>query len=704
MKPISVLFFLIITNISFAQNDVFNNEVVKKNGKIYYKNKLFSGTLYSDTDGVPNKCDCTLKASYLNGLLKGTKKEWYRTGKLKYSGKFINGKKTGIHISYYKSGRKKSEIKYANGSIINKKLYYNNGKLRKVETYKNKTVVSSVLYNRDGTKKASEKQQKTTKIVTSTTNDKKNTIKQSKKSDVKQHAKKEKTMVVQNINLVTDGLQKSYFSNGNIKRIAYAKDGLLVKDSLFYPTGKMKLIKKFFDGELIHSEKYNQNEKLLFESNFENNKKHGFQKENYENGNPKIIENYENGMLNHREVFFENGSLKVEENFRFNKKQGIQKYYDDKSVLKELEEYNNNKLIRHEKYTNEGKELISIVNNLSKIKTYNSNNKLIKLAYENIVTKKPDSLCVTYNPENGNKLEETAYNEGKIIRKGKYSNNKKDGKWVNYWLNGKKETHLHYKEGVLLSSQTYTYAKQIKNNLKKSDLLFSYITYTPKETNNYILVRIDSVSGKSKKIIKEKIINSLLKTNLKQIDSHSNIQDKELFSVIHFKNLQTKLKSKTPKNIKFVYLISIEITLENFINDKTTYKKLIATPATKTKGIKSFYTKDKKEAYFATLFNFEKELAKYLSIKFPLSGVARKRSGNNSEVWTVYINIGKQQGVNVDDVFVVYNEQHNIKKVQIRIKESKANISIGKVIEGDKWLYNYLKTNDKIQVFRLINK
>jgi antitoxin component YwqK of YwqJK toxin-antitoxin module len=685
------------SNYIFAQNDVFNSETVNKNGIIYYKNKPLIGTLYSDTDGIPNKCDCTLKAQYHNGLLNGSKKEWYKNGKLKYSGNYKNGKKVGVHVYYYESGKKKSELKYSNGNLISKKLYYNNGNLRKEEKYSNNTIVSSILYNKDGSRKTTNKEEST---PNKNNKNKKNNVSKQLVSNKTEKVKQRDNNNITHDYFVTnkDGLKKIFYPDGTIKRIVFVKDGLLVKDSLFFPNSKMQLIKKYNDGELIHLEKYNEKGQLLIEKNFENNKKHGFQKEYYENGTPKVIENYENGMLIHKEEFYKNSNIKLEENYKFNKKHGIQKYYSENGELKELMEYKNDILVNHEKYLDEGKEIISIEDGLASIKLYNSENKLIKKYFKNNKTGKPDSLSVTYNPDNGNKLSEIAYKNGKIIRKGKYLNNKKNGEWIIYWINGKKETHNTYQNGNLLSSKTIIYEKQVKNNLEKNDLIFSYTSYTPQKKYNFILVRIDSVKGKSKEIIRNKILLSLKNNHLKHIKNTNKIQDEELFSIIYFSNLKTKLKSKTSNKKKYIYLISLDIIYKDLITNTIKKHKIVTTPADKGKSLNNYYTKDKKEAFFTTVKKFEKKLSNYLSNFFPLTGIARKKNGNSSEIWNVYINIGQQQGVLPNDTFVVFDQGQL--KAEIKIIEINPNFSIGKVLNGKKWLNNYLKLNKTIKIKR----
>ncbi len=434
-----VLLFFLIAQTLFSQEDAFTNEVTYQGEKVYYNGKPLSGWLFSEEDGINNECDCTLKAKYKNGLLHGSKKEWYKSGKLK---------ETAV---------------YFHGEISSKIKYYPNGNIRKKEQFQNGKIVSSVLYNKDGSLK--------NKPQTQQINPKKPSNYQVAKPASTQNAQKPTTTQPQYQALeqatyshptAYNGLLKIYYPNGKVKRVTFHKDGMLVKDSIFYDTGKLNYTKKFSDGELVHQEKYSKDNHLLIEVNFTNNKKHGIQRKNYSNGKPEVIEEYNNGDLTHYEKYYENGKLKVEENYKFNKKHGNHKRFDETGNLIYLIVYDMDEIIRQESYENGIKKVITQLNDLSEIKEY-KNNQLIQLKYLNKTTNKKDSIWIKYDANTGYKLSETAYINGKKTREGQYLNNKKDGTWIYYAQNQEKETKEEYKNGNKISSVTLTYAKQIKN-------------------------------------------------------------------------------------------------------------------------------------------------------------------------------------------------------------------------------------------------
>ena len=700
------LWYLLLLFLSFqsliAQQDAFENEVSHRNGLVYFKGKPLTGKLFSEEDNN-NKCSCTLEAQYKKGLLNGYKKTYYKNGKLKFSGKYLLGVKNGTHTYYYSNGKKKRVEKYIKGDLVEKRRYYKNGQLQKKEIFENGKVISSILYNHDGSPKNSNENtnnttSKTPKATHISNKPKVKTVYviKNKSRTKKPEANHKESYSPKSNAHPSDGLQKSFYTNGQSKRISFYKDGLPVKDSLFYETGNLKLVKKFSDGELVHLESYYTGNILEKEENYLNNKKHGLQTYNYPNGQTQKIETYEYGQLTHSEQFNEKGQLLKEENYKFGKKHGAQKQYDDNGKLIELKMYDTGRLIKHEHYTKNGKELINIHDALAEIKVFDPKDRLIALKYENIITKKPDSLWLTFDPESGEKLTEKAYVKGKLVRKGQYRNKQKYGNWVVFWQNGQKETHTIFDNGKIIGSETLTYAKQIKNNIQKGDAIFAFKTYLPKAENNLVLLRFDSIQTTSQKYIKKKIIETLKKQGLKQVNDTTAIKDRELYGLLHFSDFKIKLKSKDNANKKFVTFIAFKMQYQDMKLDKNFEKLFTITPATPEKPkYSSHYTRDKKEAFFKTLNNLAKKIKAFAAAKFPLSGMIRKKSGNTKSISEVYINLGMQQGINKGDIFDVLNKQGAI-KARVKITTVLPTAAIAKVENGQEWLAQTLENGHPV--------
>lgn len=658
---ISLLYFITLN----AQNDVFTNEITRQDDKILYNGKPLTGWLYSSEDGIPNSCDCTLKAKYAEGVLNGSKKEWYKNGKIKFSGSFINGEKNNSHRYYYK-----------------------NGKIRKEETYQNDVLVSSKLYNTDGSQKGVSPQKKTT-------TSKKKPTKPLSHSDTLEITKP--TINPNSSFINSDGLHRSYFTDGKTKRVSLYQNGLLVKDSIFNQNGHIQFAKKYSDGELIRNEIYNNKGRVIEEQNFNNNKKDGFQIKKFDNEQPKSIENYQNGMLAHRIEYTKEGLLIKEENYTFNKKNGEQKEYDSKGQLTLLDEYRMGILLKTEIYNSEGKKVTLFNNKLAEIKVYNKSHKLLNLQYKNLKTNQKDSLWIDYNPNNGFKISEIAYKDGKIIRKGSYLNNQKEGDWHHYALDGTAETLISYSKGKEVAKETLTYAKQIKNNLKNSDLVFGYINISKPvdKQNEYILVRFKDAETDREQRIQQKI-KSTFNQNFNPINNTTSIEEEELHSIFDFTSIKYQQIPKKVKSKKHVFHIQVYYTIKNVEKDEFFEKTIRVTPVTKKNPkIQKLYTKDIEKAFKTTLNNVSKSLSKVAQERYPLKGVIKKiKNQNKKEIKEVIIDVKTKIPLQEKDLFDVLDSFKNI-RATLKITSIKEGIYRCDVVEGGNWLKKYLNENPK---------
>ncbi len=335
IKTFVYLVLLFSTLSISAQETVYESDVIKKNGVVYYEGQAFSGWLLSDENGIPNKCDCTLKAQYKNGKLHGTKKEWYKSGVLKYSGTYSKGYKYGTHITYYPNGNPKLKTVYKKG-VVHKIFYRKDGSRKKYEKWKHGELLFSKKCTMDmgdciemfsdeevvATEMSEEEPEPDPTIIMMATD--------TTKIDPPK---------------LFEGRQQILFPDNNPMRIIHYKDGLMVSDSTFYKNATIKSVKLLKAGELIHQELYSENGNKLEENNFLNNQKNGIQKLYYESGIIKQEEFYENGERTKKIDYYESGSAFSEENYIHNKKHGKQKKYDNNGKLQFVEHYEHGKLI-----------------------------------------------------------------------------------------------------------------------------------------------------------------------------------------------------------------------------------------------------------------------------------------------------------------------------------------------------------------------
>jgi antitoxin component YwqK of YwqJK toxin-antitoxin module len=261
------LFITLLLLISFsakAQLDVFSDEISYQNTQVYYQGKPFTGTVYSNDEvEIPNKCQCSSKTGYLSGKLHGEKKEWFVNGKLKYSGKYNKGKPIETHLYYNK-----------NNEIV-KKMFYDKGIQLWTKTFNNNQLVDKEVF----------------------------------KNNEPQYIEHYVDGKIVGKSKIIDGVsfRTYYYANGNVKKETSHKDGIQFGTWKFYDE----------NGSLQKQIKYH-NGKIIEESKFLNDKKHGKCVRFSKNRKIKTIEYYSKGKLVHTETinssnFVKNYSLKPDD-------------------------------------------------------------------------------------------------------------------------------------------------------------------------------------------------------------------------------------------------------------------------------------------------------------------------------------------------------------------------------------------------------
>jgi antitoxin component YwqK of YwqJK toxin-antitoxin module len=101
----------------------------------FVKNKPYSGFIYElDT----NTNDLIASSGYLNGLLSGVKKKWYKGYVLMEERYYLNGSKNGKQTAYWENGKKKFEFMAVNDAYEGELKEWNvNGKLFHLANFKN---------------------------------------------------------------------------------------------------------------------------------------------------------------------------------------------------------------------------------------------------------------------------------------------------------------------------------------------------------------------------------------------------------------------------------------------------------------------------------------------------------------------------------------------------------------------------------------
>lgn len=111
-----------------------NEHLALSNNIVLYKQKPYSGILYSKIDTVT-----TYRAAYVNGKKDGEEQKFFFNGKLSESKFYTQGKKTGTHRTWWNNNQLMSEyhFDYQGNYIGKQREWFSNGKLLKELNYTN---------------------------------------------------------------------------------------------------------------------------------------------------------------------------------------------------------------------------------------------------------------------------------------------------------------------------------------------------------------------------------------------------------------------------------------------------------------------------------------------------------------------------------------------------------------------------------------
>ena len=144
MKKIIIGVFLLISALSFSAERVvkMENAYVDDKGIVYVIGEKTPFTGIVENYKVPpiSEGDSVLegKIPFKNGVIEGSSKLYYPSGKLASVATFKNGKVEGLQRDYYENGKLKVELPFKNGVVDGiAKVYYPTGKLMSEESYKN---------------------------------------------------------------------------------------------------------------------------------------------------------------------------------------------------------------------------------------------------------------------------------------------------------------------------------------------------------------------------------------------------------------------------------------------------------------------------------------------------------------------------------------------------------------------------------------
>ena len=144
MKKIIIGVFLLVSALSFSAERVVKMENAYVDDKgivcVIGEETPFTGIVENYKVPPISEGDSVLegKIPFKNGVIEGSSKLYYPSGKLASVATFKNGKVEGVQKDYYENGKLKVELSFKNGVVDGiAKVYYQTGKLMSEESYKN---------------------------------------------------------------------------------------------------------------------------------------------------------------------------------------------------------------------------------------------------------------------------------------------------------------------------------------------------------------------------------------------------------------------------------------------------------------------------------------------------------------------------------------------------------------------------------------
>lgn len=398
-----------------------------KNGKlngphrIYYK----SGVVQEEDAYADDKRDGLLKAyyisgkpdrevSYVKGIASGPFRGWYENGQLKTEGQYVNDEMSGSWKRYHSNGKLKSTENYVNGQLEGEYIeYYNNGQLyTRYNSRKGKMEGDATYYDEDGKMYC----------VLLFEKDKLKAGKYFDKSGKQISASESNGKKLALTTYTPEGFRKAqrlYNEDGNAEGT----------HSFYYTSGTLRETNTYANGDLegiaIH---YHVNKQKKNEVNYTGDNKDGYLTSWYSHGGKEQEGWYKDNKAQGNWIDYDElGAVIAVTPFLNDDIHGIQSDY-----------WPNGKL-RSQSYHQFGV--------YKGIKQYDTTGQLI------------NNVLLT----NGSGDHETRYVNGRLLGKGKYVNDNRQGNFTYYFFDGSPETEEYYKHGLRDSSyRDYYYGGKLR--------------------------------------------------------------------------------------------------------------------------------------------------------------------------------------------------------------------------------------------------
>ena len=351
-------------------------------------------------------------------------------------------------------------------------------------------------------------------------------------------------------NGLLNGEDKGYYKSGALLYKRIYNNGLLYGEEIGYDEDENKLYIKYYDNNIIQQSDsnlssenitnslrkisffYNSGE-LKYQVNYLNGKINGQSVGFFKSGKKSYILNYDNGILQGlSETYFENWALKSTCTFENGKKNGIEETYE-KNISNQEQTYLSSKR-NYENGELDGLEEGFYPNGKKKFTQYWDKGLLSGTKY-----------LYFQSDINGKEVVKQEYS---------FKNGVKNGDYITYYYNGKKETQGIYKDGVkesvvlrYSSDGVLKFKESWKNDLKHGDWIeyyksgkikkeYSYEFNNKKgeefiydETNSEVIYSVNYINNLKHGFEKEFYENCLPKKEVEYVDGKKNGEEKEFY-------------------------------------------------------------------------------------------------------------------------------------------------------------------------------
>ncbi|MCB0457593.1 MAG: hypothetical protein R2776_07040 [Flavobacteriaceae bacterium] len=306
-----------------------------------------------------------------------------------------------------------------------------------------------------------------------------------------------------------EGKHSSWTANGTKEFEKWYVKDRMVKQLLFYPSGRKKELKEFENSannvftyikkHLVYLD--NEANTIKAEANYLNNKPHGKQL-----------------------AYFDNGSINEEKNYKYGVLVSSFQNYEDGTTQKE--------------------KITAINSDLFKKEEYYENGKPKEVGFLNKEQKK-DSVWSTYLID-GSKNTETAYQNDSVTRKGFYKDEKPNGEWVYYYKKGEEQRRVVYENGENVSEAYFKTKHLIKEQYKSSGYKGVYFYEEPQtNTLQYITLLADNSERNGNNGIVYYNLIKEVEERLNPISITSKFNNETIEYIIQISNIRVDTKEST---------------------------------------------------------------------------------------------------------------------------------------------------------------